>query len=187
MLTRSEFVLKYTPYVMKLIKGTNIFPETIFAQAIIESQGLVNGTYYPLESKLSREAKNIFGIKAGSNWKGKVYNTLTAEYDGNDKRYEYANFRAYNSFEDSFKDYVDLLTLSTRYAQALKAKTFLDQVTEIKKAGYSTSPTYAVILYQIGISVRNKINEAIESIKDTNKKTFIASVIGLLMLKLFLK
>jgi flagellar protein FlgJ len=53
-------------------------------------------------------------------------------------------FRAYESFRDSFNDYVDFLRSNPRYSQALEstgdAKAFF---AELQKAGYATDPRYA--------------------------------------------
>ena len=43
--TREEFVKEYGPYISMVTRGTGILPGTLIAQAIIESQGKVNGSY----------------------------------------------------------------------------------------------------------------------------------------------
>ncbi|GAB2748124.1 flagellar assembly peptidoglycan hydrolase FlgJ [Melaminivora jejuensis] len=87
---------------------------------------------------------NLFGIKAGGSWKGKVAEITTTEYiDGRAQKVT-AKFRAYDSYADSFRDYARLITESPRYEKAL-AKTHSAQAwaAELQKAGYATDPQYA--------------------------------------------
>lgn len=89
------------------------------------------------------KANAIFGIKATSNWKGKVYNANTKEcYDGINYTNINACFRAYNSLEESISDYFDLICGLSRYAGAIHTSSTLACITAIKNGGYATSPTY---------------------------------------------
>ena len=55
-----------------------------------------------------------------------------------------AKFRAYDSYEDSFKDYARLINNSPRYEQArAKTDSAVAYATELQKAGYATDPEYA--------------------------------------------
>jgi flagellar protein FlgJ len=92
-----------------------------------------------------QDSHNLFGIKATSNWTGKVAEVTTTEYIGGQPRKVTAKFRAYDSFEDAFKDHAKLLTEGKRYqatavAQADTAKGF---ASGLQKAGYATDPAYA--------------------------------------------
>ena len=53
---------------------------------------------------------NLFGIKAGKGWTGKVAEVTTTEYINGVPRKVVAKFRAYDSYEDSFRDYARLIT-----------------------------------------------------------------------------
>ena len=55
-----------------------------------------------------------------------------------------ADFRAYDSFEESFADYVDFLQRNPRYREAL-AMTSDPQAyfLALQEAGYATDPAYA--------------------------------------------
>lgn len=89
------------------------------------------------------KANAIFGIKATSSWKGKVYNANTKEcYDGVNYTNINACFRAYNSLEESIKDYFDLILGLSRYKNAINSSSPLECITAIKNGGYATSPTY---------------------------------------------
>ncbi|MEY2838862.1 MAG: flagellar assembly peptidoglycan hydrolase FlgJ, partial [Pseudomonadota bacterium] len=92
-----------------------------------------------------KDSHNLFGIKATSNWTGKVAEVTTTEYIGGQPRKVTAKFRAYDSYEDAFKDHARLLTEGKRYqatavAQADTAKGF---ASGLQKAGYATDPAYA--------------------------------------------
>ncbi|WP_182853024.1 glucosaminidase domain-containing protein [Arsenophonus endosymbiont of Aleurodicus floccissimus] len=53
---------------------------------------------------------NLFGIKSGKNWRGKVTNIVTTEYiDGQAVKIR-DDFRVYPSYFDAVADYVNLLT-----------------------------------------------------------------------------
>ena len=75
--TRTEFIDQFGPYIKKVVRGSGILPGTLITQAILESSGKVNGKWLVGGSGLSRKANNFFGIKAGSSWKGAVYEVKT--------------------------------------------------------------------------------------------------------------
>ena len=64
-------------------------------------------------------ANNLFGIKAGANWTGKVAEITTTEYVDGEARKVTAKFRAYNSPAESFADYAQLMKTSPRYTGVL--------------------------------------------------------------------
>ena len=87
---------------------------------------------------------NLFGIKAGANWKGPVTETLTTEYAGGQAHRVVQKFRAYGSYAESFADYAKLMSESPRYAKVVAnagdARGFAQG---LQKAGYATDPAYA--------------------------------------------
>ena len=134
---KSEFIPTIAPLVQAENKkrGYPLFSSVVIAQAICESGWG--------QSKLMMKANAIFGIKAGTSWKGKVYNAKTQEcYDGKTYTNITACFRAYDSLAESVADYFDLITKSERYKKASVSKTPLECITAIKNGGYATSPTY---------------------------------------------
>ena len=92
-------------------------------------------------------AKNLFGIKAGAGWNGPVAEITTTEYVDGAARKVTAKFRAYASYEESFRDYARLIGESPRYAQA-RAQTgsATAYASELQRAGYATDPAYAAKL-----------------------------------------
>lgn len=94
------------------------------------------------------DANNLFGIKAGPGWKGKVAEVTTTEYVNGQPRKMVARFRAYDSPEESFRDYAKLLTGNQRYAQAVASVQAAPDngaafAKHLQKAGYATDPEYA--------------------------------------------
>ena len=136
-MTKSEFIPTIAPLVQAENKkrGNPLFSSVVIAQAICESGWG--------QSKIMMKANAIFGIKATSSWKGKVYNANTQEcYDGSTYTNITACFRAYNSLSESISDYFDLITKSERYRKACVSNSPLECITAIKNGGYATSPTY---------------------------------------------
>jgi flagellar protein FlgJ len=90
---------------------------------------------------------NLFGIKAGPGWNGKVAEVSTTEYANGVAHKTVAKFRAYDSYESSFRDYAQLISQSPRYAEA-RGQTGSAQAyaSSLQRAGYATDPDYAAKL-----------------------------------------
>ncbi len=90
---------------------------------------------------------NLFGIKAGAGWTGKVAEVTTTEYVNGVAKKMVAKFRAYDSYEASFRDYARLITQTPRYAQASQQTGSVQAFASgLQKAGYATDPDYAAKL-----------------------------------------
>ena len=96
-------------------------------------------------------AKNLFGVKAGAGWGGPVAEITTTEYVDGAARKVTAKFRAYASYEESFRDYARMLKDSPRYAAvaaraaqgAASAASAAGFAQGLQRAGYATDPAYA--------------------------------------------
>jgi flagellar protein FlgJ len=87
---------------------------------------------------------NLFAIKAGPGWKGKVADVTTTEVIDGTPRKVVARFRAYDSYAESFADYAKLMTTSPRYSQVVAHATSPQAYAEgLQRAGYATDPAYA--------------------------------------------
>ncbi len=87
---------------------------------------------------------NLFGIKAGANWTGRVAEVTTTEYVGGVPVKSVARFRTYSSYDESFQDYARLITKTPRYAQAKQETSSpLAFASGLQRAGYATDPDYA--------------------------------------------
>ena len=134
---KSEFIPTIAPIVQKVNKkkGNPLYTSVVIAQAILETGWG--------QSSIMIKANAIFGIKATTDWKGKVYNADTKEcYDGVNYTNISACFRAYDNLEDSIEDYFNLICSLSRYKNALNTSSPLECITAIKKGGYATDPKY---------------------------------------------
>lgn len=95
-------------------------------------------------------SNNLFGIKAGPGWKGKVATAVTTEYINGKPHARVEKFRAYDSYADAFKDYANMLSKNPRYEKVLAhggdATAFAHG---LQRAGYATDPQYAAKLSRI--------------------------------------
>lgn len=141
-LTRGEFIDIFGPYA-KATKSTGLFPSVAMAQAILESG---NGN-----SSLTREAFNLFGIKADSSWTGPFVTKQTREVIDGKTVYVNAKFRAYENPGESFVDRGNFLRQFSRYRNAgvFTAPTPEAQAIALQNAGYATDPVYAELLIKL--------------------------------------
>jgi flagellar protein FlgJ len=87
---------------------------------------------------------NLFGIKAGAGWSGKVAQVTTTEVVDGQPRKVIATFRAYASYEESFRDFAQLMKDNPRYAPVLAAGNSVQGYAQgLQRAGYATDPAYA--------------------------------------------
>ena len=87
---------------------------------------------------------NLFGIKAGAGWKGRVAQVTTTEVVDGQPRKVLASFRAYASYEESFRDYARLMKDNPRYASVVSAGNSASGFAQgLQRAGYATDPAYA--------------------------------------------
>jgi len=181
-LTREDFVKKYLPYIQNVTEGTGIFPGTLMAQAVIESQGKVNGKWMVGGSRLSQRANNFFGIKASKDWKGRIFNIDTGEYTKEGVYYIQtgAAFRAYDSVRDSIADYVKFLKANPRYEKAgvFSAKSVKEQAEALKRAGYATALNYAQTIQSVYDGLKGYASGVLDVVKKNKGKTILA-VLGL--------
>lgn len=136
-MTRQEFIEMVSDIVMRVNAKRNfpLFSSVVIAQACLE-------TGYGQSDRMMK-SHAIFGIKATSSWKGKVYSTKTKEcYDKVSFVTITDSFRAYNTFEESIEDYFDLICKSSRYRKSLQANSPRQCIQAIKDGGYATDPSY---------------------------------------------
>jgi flagellar protein FlgJ len=87
---------------------------------------------------------NLFGIKAGAGWTGPTVTVTTTEVVDGRARKVQGRFRAYASYEESFRDYARLIGSSPRYAGVMRATDDAGAFAAgLQRAGYATDPEYA--------------------------------------------
>jgi flagellar protein FlgJ len=135
-----QFVRRHQDAARAAEAATGIPANNILGQAALES----GWGKHEIKMKDGSPSHNLFGIKATSNWTGKVAEVTTTEYIGGVARKVTAKFRAYDSYADAFKDHASLLSKSPRYSQTVaQADTAHGFAKGLQKAGYATDPAYA--------------------------------------------
>lgn len=129
-----NYILKYHRLAQKEMKRHGVPASITLAQGLLESG-------YG-KSKLAIKARNHFGIKCTSSWKGR---SMRMDDDKKDEC-----FRKYSSVKKSYIDH-SLFLKRDRYASlfALDIKDYKAWAFGLKKCGYATNPKYAELL--IGI------------------------------------
>jgi len=89
-------------------------------------------------------SNNLFNIKADNRWSGDKVQKETLEFEQGAMVKKSAPFRAYQSLSESVNDYVDFLSNSDRYQDALQNSGNVEHFLHgLQKAGYATDPQYA--------------------------------------------
>lgn len=133
-----RFVARFLPEAEAAAAKLGIEPRLLLAQAALET-----GWGKSLE-RAETPANNLFGIKATPSWDGARTDHWTMEQGvaGLERRRE--EFRAYESSEASFGDYVNLIGSSPRYASAAASADDPEAYARaVSDAGYATDPQYA--------------------------------------------
>ncbi len=138
-----EFVRRHSEIANKVERESGIPASFMLGQAGHET----GWGRFEIKQKGGAPSFNLFGIKAGAGWTGKVAEVTTTEYVNGVAQRKVAKFRAYDSYEDSFKDYARLISESPRYAK-VRAQTGSVHAfaSGLQKAGYATDPEYAAKL-----------------------------------------
>ena len=140
---REDFVQHHRAAAERVARSSGIPASFMLGQAGHET-GWGKGE---IRHKDGSNSFNLFGIKAGKGWTGKVAEVTTTEYINGAPRKVVAKFRAYDSFEESFRDYARLINDNPRYEKAReKTQSAVAYATELQKAGYATDPQYAAKL-----------------------------------------
>lgn len=125
-----------------------------------------------------RTSHNLFGIRAGANWKGPVAEIWTTEFINGAAQKVRGQFRAYGSYQESFNDYARLISQSPRYANAMRnlgdPQAF---ASALQQAGYATAPNYAKVLASV-IQTAQRLQDSVPALASTPLPT-TAQVLGL--------
>ncbi|MBS7663079.1 flagellar assembly peptidoglycan hydrolase FlgJ [Pseudomonas lalucatii] len=141
-----EFVAAMLPMAEKAAEQIGVEARYLVAQAALET-GWGKSIIRQQDGSSSH---NLFGIKSHNSWDGASARVLTTEFKGGKAVKEAASFRAYDSFAQSFEDYVSFLQNNGRYEKALNATDNPERfVRELQQAGYATDPHYARKVAQI--------------------------------------
>jgi len=135
-----NFVEKLAPLAQRVGSNLGIDSRVLLSQSALET----GWGQKVLQCADGSSSNNFFNIKADDNWTGAVVKVPVIEYQNGVAVREWANFRAYNSPEESFADYARLIANNPRYQQALQcADNPRAYVKALADAGYATDPRYA--------------------------------------------
>lgn len=141
-----EFVATMLPMAEAAAEKIGVDPRYLVAQAALET-GWGKSI---IRTRDGDSSHNLFGIKSHGSWEGESARVLTTEYKEGKAVKEAASFRAYDSYAQSFDDYVSFLQNNGRYEKALSSTENPERfVKELQQAGYATDPNYARKISQI--------------------------------------
>ena len=156
--SQDEFVATMLPMAKAAAARIGIDPKYLVAQAALET-GWGKSV---MRAEDGSSSHNLFGIKAGQSWQGGQARAITSEFRDGAMVKETAQFRSYNSYQDSFHDLVTLLQSNDRYKEVVKSADNPEQfVRELQKAGYATDPDYASKISQIAKTMNSYQNYAV--------------------------
>lgn len=137
-----DFVSQFLPAAVAAGRELGVAPQGLLAQAALESG------WGKRDIKLAdgSTSHNLFGIKADKSWQGPVAEVTTTEYVNGAPTKRVERFRAYESYEAGFQDYVSMMKNSPRYSKLLNMTDPTHYAQGLQQAGYATDPRYAAKL-----------------------------------------
>lgn len=133
------FAERFAPHAEAASAVTGLPAKFLLAQAALES-GWGKREIRHADGSASH---NVFGIKAGRGWDGKVAEVMTTEVIDGVAHKRIEKFRAYDSYAEAFADHARLLSASPRYREVVAASDANGFAEALQKAGYATDPAYA--------------------------------------------
>jgi flagellar protein FlgJ len=142
----ADFVRELWPHAQAAARRLGVSAQALLAQSALETGW---GRHVPSRAD-GTPSFNLFGLKAGSAWRGDSVSVPTLEFEAGTLRREHARFRAYDSIAASFDDYAALISGDERYAGALaRGDDIAGFARALQDAGYATDPAYARKLEEI--------------------------------------
>ena len=162
---QASFISDLWPAAQEAGQQLGIDPRNLIAQAALETNW---GTRVPHDSQ-GRSTNNLFGVKAGAQWNGASVAAGTQEYENGTAISTTGQFRAYDSREQSFQDYVTLLRGNPRYAGALNTGSNVHAfASALQRGGYATDPDYATKVTAIAAAVGSRTASVEQSFKSAS-------------------
>lgn len=139
-INKQIFMSQLLPHAQQAANELGVDANVLLAQAALET-GWGKAV---IKNEQGKSSFNLFNIKADRSWEGRQTQVSTLEFRDGVARKEMAGFRSYESYKQSFDDYVNFIKSNPRYSEALKKTANAAQyVRELQKAGYATDPRYA--------------------------------------------
>ncbi len=160
-----EYIEKLIPYAKKAAEKLGVDKFMLIAQSALET----GWGKYVLSDEKGGPSLNLFNIKSqgASKEASVVHDTL--EFKQGVMQKEKAHFKVYDSFAESFSDFVDFIQTNARYkdAQNIQAESGLQSGSEafiraIHKAGYATDPDYSDKVLRVYDQVKSLVKDYID-------------------------
>ena len=140
-----EFVNRVWPHAVEAANAIGVPPQFLIAQSALESAWG--------KSEIRRAdgspSYNLFGVKAGRNWKGATVEVQTTEYVNGEPQQMREKFRVYGSYAESFNDYANLIRNNARFSGVVGQQDGTQFARSLQQSGYATDPMYADKLSRI--------------------------------------
>jgi peptidoglycan hydrolase FlgJ len=135
-----DFVTALIEPAQKVQKTLGVPFEVVIAQAALET----GWGQKMIKNQDGGSSNNLFNIKADSRWAGDKITKDTLEFEQGAMIKKSEPFRTYQSLTDSVDDYINFLSTSERYQDALQNSGNVEHFLQgLQKAGYATDPQYA--------------------------------------------
>lgn len=135
-----DFVTALIEPAQKVQKTLGVPFEVVIAQAALET----GWGQKIIKDNDGGSSNNLFNIKADSRWSGEKITKDTLEFEQGAMVKKSEPFRTYQSINDSVDDYINFLSTSERYQDALQDSGNVERFLQgLQKAGYATDPQYA--------------------------------------------
>ena len=135
-----DFVTALIEPAQKVQKQLGVPFEVVIAQAALET----GWGQKIIKDQDGDSSNNLFNIKADSRWAGDKITKDTLEFEQGAMIKKSEPFRMYESLSDSVDDYINFLSTSERYQEALQDTGNVEHFLQgLQKAGYATDPQYA--------------------------------------------
>jgi flagellar protein FlgJ len=135
-----EFVRSLLPHAREAGSALGVDARVLLAQAALET----GWGRFVMGDARGRSSHNFFGIKADQRWDGSSVRISTLESLGGVMGRVRADFRAYASPAEGFRDYVSFISDHDRYRSAVTAAPDpAGYLHGLQQAGYATDPRYA--------------------------------------------
>jgi flagellar protein FlgJ len=133
----TDFVKTIWPYAKEAANLLGVDPKLLIAQAALETNWgrKIIGDH--------ATSHNLFNIKASTDWNKKIVTASTLEEKNGVLIKEHARFKQYDSYQESFADFVDTLKSHTRYASVQSAENPQKFTQALQAAGFATDKNYA--------------------------------------------